>query len=257
MSQNMNIDKQYIKVEMNNAIANISINGVPFIKNLDTDGFITTEPVNLWLRNGENTLSYTIYKDEDTENYTPSLSASVFIHDEKQEIPTPLETLTTIHYVADENPVYPATKVIKFKLNSKVPTKLWDEAKPVSEIKAEDKAIMFDIANKLAKSILNNTQDAVNLQKYKIQDDALAEGKTTERLIKAAEKSYEWLRSQKDLSIDTVNIEDINFNICGDGYLVNMMRKNNEEAIIIESEEMYFDVGLYFSRINGNWTIVR
>lgn len=99
MCQNTNIDKQYIKIELNNAIADISINGIPFIKNLDTDSFITTEPVNLWLKNGENTLSYTIYADEDTENYSPSLSASVFIHDEKQEIPTPLETLTTIHYV--------------------------------------------------------------------------------------------------------------------------------------------------------------
>lgn len=257
MSQEITISKQYIKVEMTDAISDISINGVPFIKNLDTDGLVTTEPVNLWLRNGENTISYSIYPHEESTGYSPKLSASIFLHDDKQEMPTPLKILATIEHTSDPEVKYPFTKSIKFNINNKIFTKLWDDAETINSINSQDKAQMIQLANKLANSVLNNTKQAVDLQLYKIQEDALSEGKTVDRLKEVAAKSYEWLQKQENLKIDEIDPDEIKFNICGSGQLINMTRKNNEDAIIIESEDMYFDIGLYFARIKGNWTIVR
>ncbi|MCW8935132.1 MAG: hypothetical protein OQK98_10445 [Gammaproteobacteria bacterium] len=257
MSQETTTTKQYIKVEMKDAISDISLNGVPFIKNLDTDGFITTEPVNLWLKNGKNTLAYTIHSDDENTSYSPQVNALVFTHDSTQEFPTPLKNLASISYSHSEKSKYPVTKSIEFQLNEKINTRLWDDAEKITALNQNDKNEMIEIANNLAKFVLNDTKQAINLQSYKIQEDALSEGKTIDRLIEAATKSYEWLRSQDALKIDNINSNEINFNICGDGQLVNMMRSNNEDAIIIESEEMYFDIGLYFSKIKGKWTIVR
>ncbi|MFK5949306.1 MAG: hypothetical protein QM500_11125 [Methylococcales bacterium] len=259
MSQQMITTKQYVKVEMKDAIANISINDVPFIKNLETDGFITTEPVNLWLKNDENTLSITIYQNNKSVDYSPVVSATVFIHDEKQDVPTPLKTLATIQFnIETKSEIkYPVTKSVKFKINTKIKTELWNDAEKINEINAQDKTEMIDIAKKLSKSILNDTKQAIDLQLYKLQDDALAEDKTVERFKEVATKSYQWLRTQKDLKIDDIEIGKMKFNICGNNRLVNMVRDNNEEAIIFESDEMFFDIGLYFAKINGNWTIVR
>jgi len=257
MSQQVNNTKQYVKVEMKGAIANISINEIPFIKNLETDGFITTEPVNMWLKNGENTLSITVYPYEESNSYSPVVSATIFVHDEKQDIPTPLKTLATIQFTPEQEDKYPTTKSIKFNIDNAITTKLWNDAEVIKNINSQDKSQMINIADKLAEAILNNTEQAIQLQLFKIQDDALAEGKTVERLTEVATKSYEWLRSQKDLKIDGIDSSKMKFNICGNNRLVNMMRDNNEEAVILESDEMYFDVGLYFAKINGNWAIVR
>jgi len=257
MSQENTTTKQYIKVELKDAISDISINGVPFIKNLDNDGFITTEPVNLWLKNGKNTLAYTIHSDDDNAGYSPQVNALVFTHDNTQELPTPLNNLATISYSHDGKITYPVTKSVEFDLIEKVNTRLWDDAEKLTALNQEDKNEMLAIANNLAEYVLSDTKQAIDLQAYKIKEDALSEGKTIERLTEAATKSYEWLRSQKDLKIDKIDPNEINFNICGGGQLVNMMRSNNEDAIILESDDMYFDIGLYFSKIQGKWTIVR
>jgi len=257
MSQENVTSKQYIKVELKDAISDISINGVPFIKNLDTDGFITTEPVNLWLKNGKNTLSYTIHPDDEDESYSPQINALIFTHDNTQEFPTPLKNLATITYTHVDDTKYPASESIDFELNEKINTRLWDDAENITALSQDDKNEMIAIANSLAEYVLSDTSQAVKLQAYKIKEDALSEGKTIERLTEAATKSYEWLRSQKDLKIDNIDPNEINFNICGGGQLINMMRSNNEDAIILESDDMYFDIGLYFAKIQGKWTIVR
>jgi len=257
MSQENLTTKQYIKVELKDAISDISINGVPFIKNLDNDGFITTEPVNLWLKNGKNTLAYTIHSDDGNTGYSPQVNALVFTHDNTQELPTPLNNLASISYSHSEENTYPLTKTVEFNLNEKINTRLWDEAENITALSQQDKNEMMAIANSLASYVLSDIKKAIDLQAYKIKEDALSEGKTIERLTDAATKSYEWLGSQKDLQIDNIDPSEINFNICGGGQLVNMMRSNNEDAIILESDDMYFDIGLYFSKIQGKWTIVR
>ena len=257
MSQQINIKKHYIKVKMVGAIASISINGIPFLKNIDTEGLVTTEPVNQWLKNGENSLSYTIYPDTESTSYTPKLSALIFLHDDKEEFPTPLKNLAEISFSPEKDDVYPVRKTVSFKINDTIATKLWDDAVIISEISSQDKNEMIEIATKLSNAVLNDTKLAIDIQLYKIQEDALAEGKTVERLKEVASDSYQWLHSQKDLKADSLQPDNVKFNICGNGYLVNLLRVNDEEAIILESDDMFFDIGLYFAKIKGHWTIVR
>lgn len=257
MSENNDISRYYLKVHLENAIAEINLNDSPIIKNPDTEGLVTTEPVNLWLKKDINELSFVIYPDTDNASYSPRLTASLFLHDNKQDFPTPIKTLAEIEFTDEFENTKPATKTTTFKINDIPNLNLWSDADKIDNLSSTDKQEMLELTNALQQAILTDSDKAIQLQKYKINEDAIADAKTFERLSQAAKENYEWLRSQDSLKAHKISNDQLEYRICGDGYLVNLVRKDNSDALIIESESMYFEVPLFFAKINGNWVIAR
>lgn len=257
MSSQIEQKKYFIKIEMKGAKAVVYINDIPILRNPDNEGVVTTEPANLWLKSGKNTLSYTVFPYGEIKEYNPSVALSVFLHNNKEDYPSPKEILGEIKLDRDKDHEYPLNKSIEFIIEDDVKTKLWNDAEKIINLSKKDKMQIISVIRELSEAILKDAERAIKLQMYKIEDDALAEGKSVEKLIDVASHSYEWLQSQKGVKLDNIDIDKIKFNICGDGQLINVIKDNGDEAIVYESEDMYFDIALYFSKINGKWTIVR
>lgn len=249
----------YVKVNSRGALVNLYINDVPLVKVKVkvSENYITTKPVNLWLKEGVNTFSYTIYDNNKEETYNPSFDAVLFIHDKSKEVPTPLKTLEKIQFVSNKDSKYPIDSTLEFKIDGSINTQLWRDAEKFIALTKEDKKEIVTLIDRLALSILSDPQQAISIQKYKITEDALAQGKTVERVTDAVLKEYQWLSSQKGLTISKSNREQLNYEIHGNGHLVNVTKNNQDAIIILEYDDLFFDIDLYFAKIKGRWIIAR
>ena len=264
------INRYYLKVESRDALFRIYLNGTPILRSEDDDTLSVIEPVNLWLVENENILSFEILKpDEDGGDLKPTdlkptdlkpiIQATLFLHDNTSEFPLSKKILAEIEHVSAEKISYPIEKSVNFNYDDKVLPNLWNDASKIKLVNDSDKAEILKLTNALANSLIDKKyDDAIKLQKYKIQEDALAEGKSYSRIIEGViTSSYNWLDSQGELTSQPINPDEMMYSICGNGQLVYLSKTNSEEAIVLESDEVYFDVPIYFANIKGVWTIVR
>jgi len=258
------INRYYLKVESRDALFRIYLNGTPILRSEDDDTLSVIEQVNLWLVENENILSFEILKpDEDGGDLKPTdlkpiIQATLFLHDNTSEFPLSKKILAEIEHVSAEKISYPIEKSVNFNYDDKVLPNLWNDASKIKLVNDSDKAEILKLTNALANSLIDKKyDDAIKLQKYKIQEDALAEGKSYSHMEGVVTSSYNWLDSQGELTNQPVNPDEMVYMLCGNGQMVYLSKTNSEEAIVLESDEVYFDVPIYFANIKGVWTIVR
>ncbi len=255
MSRENTPPRYYLSVNTSGLPALIRINGVPLIKDTAAEGLVTTEPVHAWLMKGENTLGIELRTPPD-KDAKAAADIKLYLHDPEAEVPTPQAVLAEFRY---SNPTpLPLTQDIAFSVPEPLPTRLWDEAEALTELSANDKNQILDLVNRLQDSLLNqDIAAALRLQDYKITDDARAEGKPVERMREGVTLSLQWLAEQGELSGEPLEGASAAFELCANNRLVYVSRQDGEEAVTIESDELYFDVPVYAARIKGEWRIVR
>lgn len=253
----------FLSVTSKDVIAEIGVNGAPIIKDIDGEGIITAEPVATWLIHGENKLTIKLTPlaaNKNNEN-NPKITIKIFEHDPDFTAPTPKEILAQFEYPpikTEKNINLPLAENVKFNIIKSIGTKLWNEASEVKEILQNDKQEILMVLKSLEESLVSkNISEAIKLQKYKITDDSIAENKSIEQLESAATKGYKWLNEQSGLTANKITLDSAIFTLCCNNKVVYVTRKNGEEAIQLESDDLYFDIAIYLSKINGEWIIVR
>lgn len=252
----------YLSVKTRDIKSIIGINNAPLIQDNEGEGIITSEPVSTWLTQGENRLTLKLSQlGTDNIKLSPSVEIQLFLHDSASTAPTPKTILAEYYYPPREdksNDELPISLSLPFNFNTKIGTKLWKEAENLHTISTGDKDEIITLINKLESSLLTkDISSTIDIQKYKIIDDALAEHKTVEQLEKATKKSYQWLNEQSGLAVNKISKKEANFIICCNNQAVHVSRNNGTDAIQLESDDLYFDVSIYVSKINEKWTIVR
>ena len=254
----------YLSVKTKNVLSEIGINGAPLIKDLEGDGVITTEPVSTWLLHGNNNLTIKIKPlDEENKNLSPTVEIILFLHDSASTVPKPKVIYAKYNYPDKENNKekeikLPVSESISFDFPSEIGTKLWNEAETLKNISENDKNEIVELINNLENSLINkDISSAINLQEYKILDDSIAEKKSVERLEDATKKGYEWLNQQTGVVAKKLTLDTTKFIICCKQMVVYIARKTGEDAILLESDDLYFDIPVYVSKIKNRWTIVR
>jgi len=252
-------DYYYLSVKTRDVKSAIKINGAPLIQDIEGEGIITSEPVNTWLTVGKNTLS--IEMNLLNEKSSPSVEVQLFLHDPSSPTPAPKKILAEFYYPPRDNKQkekLPYSELILFDFRNDVGTNLWKEADKLSNILENDKKEIIQLINNLEQSLLNkDIISAINIQKYKILDDALSEKKPFEQLENATKKSYEWLNKQTGLISNNITLENSAFAVCCNNMVVFVSRINGDDAIQLESDDLYFDIAIYVSKIKGKWVIVR
>jgi ribosomal protein S12 methylthiotransferase accessory factor YcaO len=110
----------------------------------------------------------------------------------------------------------------------------------------------------LGRAIVNGDVDkAIDLQKYKIKDDALVEGNLSEEIEQALRANYAWLKDQKRIELRTYNPREIECSLMANNRVVKLTRSAGEEVLQIESSDLSIEVPVFVSKINGVWKIVR
>lgn len=249
----------YLHLETKNAIVTVLLNDAPIVKSNELDSISTVEPINTWLLDAHNSLSLKIEKpSDDGKEYLPSISASIFLHDDASETPKPKEILVTVEFSGDTESNYPATISKEINATFSVGTKLWREATPVSSLTDTDKKTIISLVNAFSNSLYtSDIMQAIKLQQYKIEDDAIAENKPVTQIENAVKTNYHWLSEQKGIVSHPLSVDTATFSACYDNRLIYIQRINGDEAVMLESDDLYFDVPIYVSKINGEWNIVR
>ncbi len=252
----------FLSVESHNALIEVGLNDAPLIIDVEGEGVATSEPVMSWIMPGENALTIKLKPlFEDDKPLPAKLKVKLFLHDAEQEVPTVKQLLAEYQYPeldTPEQPELPLTRAIPFEFKAPLPTKLWQQAEVLNGVTVNDKTAIIALANELFSAINAKDLDkAIQLQHYKIADDALAEDKTVDRLIKATRTNYEWVTSQPGLTGTALAEENSRFQICCDNKLVYLSRRDGQSAVAMETDEMFFDIDIFAARIGRQWLIAR
>lgn len=264
MSQeNDKIKRYFLSVKTQNVKAVIGVNGAPLVKDIEGEGIITTEPVNTWLPPGKNQLVVKLSRlDGPTGKSKPVVYVGLYLHDSASDTPSPKKVIAEYRFPNKQHAKdiieSPLIELVDFQFEDKLPVKLWSEAANVKFLDSRDKREIVELVNQLQGSLLNKQIDkAIQLQEYKIADDAAAEHKTESQLKSATRKSYEMLAKESALKGDLLTIDTTRFEICCDDRLVYISRESGKDAVSMESDDMYFDIDVYVAKINNKWVIVR
>jgi len=255
----INIDRYFLRVEMRGVIAAISLNGAAVVSSEDTDLMITTEPVNIWLYNGSNTLSYKIISIE-AENKTeaPMIKASLFLHDNKSEVPLAKKELAVLNYNNAQSDHTALQDKTIFEFSGALATRLWNDAEVLYKITPQDKTEIQDLISRLSSSVVTgDIEKSLALQKYKTADYALAEGHTYDALEKGVRSSFEWVATHKGVVASPYDKNRLKYSFSNGNRLVYITDENDKDILIFSTDELEFDILVFVAKINGKWVFAR
>lgn len=252
----------YISVETNNIISSIGINGIPLLQDNEGLGRRVNWPISSWIMNGDNTINVALKKTSKDQKVAPYFDIKVFLHDPSSDIPKPKEIY--VHYASKEvvekhgEISLPFVGTANFNFNKPTPTKLWSEARQLTDLTMSHKQNIVKLVNYLEQSILNKKVDNVlKLQQYKIHEDAVAEGHPINEIEDAVRTNYEWLFKTYQFDGSILTLDEADFRLCGNNKIVYVYRKNGKPAVFFRTKDEEFDIPVYIAIINNTWTIVR
>lgn len=252
----------FLEVKYKNSIFAAGLNGVQLIDNKEGGNATISYPINGWLMPGENRLTFKLTPFPDAGSM-PTANIKVYLHDSKEETPTPGVVIAEYNYPAQGEKATGQNGLVdwqvSFVFDTKIPVRLWDEASIIKTLDANDKKEIVKLANDLRDALLNKDIDKlVHLQEYRLQEDALAENKTVSELQEAMIESYEWMLGLEGMVVGpSLELEQANFETCCKDKVVILTRKKGPEAVQLETDELYFDIDIYVAKINQQWKIVR
>ncbi|OQY28746.1 MAG: hypothetical protein B6244_06185 [Candidatus Cloacimonetes bacterium 4572_55] len=259
------VDYYYISVISIGFGLQIRINDIPIISDLTGEGITTDEPINRWIKPGENKLSIRLEPPAILpENISkPKLEVKAFIADPASEAPKPGQMLRDFTWPDPDIPVgeitYPYTHTADFPGGSSPSVKLWDEAETLSGLTDHDHKNILHLINQLRQALINRqTSDAFSYLEYRYAEEARSEGKTLQRLRDVVIEQYDWMYSMGDITIDPLVDENASFELVGNNQVVFVEQKPNLSALHIyqPDSDLLFGIPVFLSKIKGQWTIV-
>jgi hypothetical protein len=253
-------DIYFLVVNSNNIYATVLLNDVPLVDLKDGSSIMNEIPVAGWLMPGSNALKIIARAKPEVDRITAEISASIYLHDSTSDVPKPLKTVATIKFSGEDSDFEKNEESVEitFEFSGEVKAKLWSEAETLSTISEKDKSVIISLVDGLGKAIINGEIDrAIDLQSYKIMDDALIEGSTPEEIEQAIKANYTWLKGQKGIELHKYNQREIEYTFMDKNKVVKLTRDGGEEILQLESSDLFFEIPVFVSKINGVWKIVR
>jgi hypothetical protein len=253
-------DLYFLAVNSKSIHTTVLFNDVPLVDVKEGESIMSEIPVTGWLLPGDNTLKIIARAAPGAERITGEVSAAVYHHDNSSDVPKPLETYATIKFPAEESDLEKKAQSVEvtFDFSEELKAELWREAETLSVITESDKSEILSLVDGLGKAIVKGDIDkAIELQKYKIKDDALIEGNSSEEIEQALRANYAWLKDQKGIELRTYNPREIVYSLMAKNRVVKLTKSAGEEVLQIESSDLSIEVPVFVSKINGVWKIVR
>ncbi|WNO08054.1 hypothetical protein [Teredinibacter sp. KSP-S5-2] len=248
----------FIYIDVVDAAVEVKINGASIEK--EKRGSInTTKPVNKWIRSGENTLELSLAALKKQDSISGRAEIMVYLHDNAEDFPTPKVVLAKVLFPNEE---YKGEKTYKttvtFELADSVPALVMDQAEEVPELSAADTDEIVLLIEGLRTALTSGDyKKAVELQKYKIEEDARIDGKKPEDLYKVAEETFQMIGKEQNLVSQPFDNESMVTEAIWNGKMYKISRNDGEEAITIDSDDLSFAIPIFVSKISGQWKIVR
>ena len=238
----------------------ILLNDVPLVDLKDGSSVVHETPVAGWLMPGTNSLKIRAWAAPEMETITGNVSASIYLHDPASEVPKPLKILAQAAYPNEDSDTKRKQHSLEviFDYEAGTPARLWREAQTIASITERDRLEMLSLVDGLGDAITNGDIDkAIEYQKFKIQDDALLEGDSVKEIEMAVSANYTWLQGQQGLELRNYDPEGIQYLEMADHKVIKLVQDSGDEILQFESSDLFFEMPVYVSKINGAWKIVR
>ena len=250
----------FLSVTAKNIHTAIKMNNLPVMIHNDDPNLKVAKDITTWMMSGENKLSCELSALPEEDLIRGEIKISIFLHDNNYEIPTPGEIFATLTYPNPETPLEPKNQdniELFFDFDKAAPTKLWEEAEPITTLTDTDKSEITSIIGGLQQTLLGDCSNAVELNNYKIAEDALAGKKDISHLKDVAEKTFQWLNEQPNLTSPALDEGNLRYSIGGKDNVVCVSAKDYSDPLVFESDDLDFEVPIYVAKIDKKWALVR
>jgi hypothetical protein len=260
----MSLPLIYIQVASRAVDVEVVVNDIPLFGHSDGGGnFEMTEGVNRWLTVGLNRVRVFVRWPRDVP-YAPgqaSARVSVFIANPNLEFPTSGRDLVVLQWPESGRAEgYPAVAEGTFTLAEFPALRLWTVAERVRALTDLDRDQILTRIEELRAAILRGDSDAAYLQQSaKVEDTALAEGKTPAQLEASMRKQLQWLAGRPGLIARPDVPADIVLRLVAEGRLVQATLSDGSPTIQFVERDRDRVIALepMFARIQGEWRILR
>lgn len=268
-------DNYYLEVSVSGLGIVIELNGVPIVKELNGEGYQEALPVNSWLRKSVNTLSVSLLppvpyedEDEDEDEYPQPIGEQVaivklFLNQAGSQSIEVAKVLSVFTWPLLDIPSlvpYQFKDVIREPIVMPSGMTLWNQTKVINTLSPRDRQFMFESIQHFSSLLLaKNYDQAFKFMGLKFNDQALTSIHPASELKAAVVEMWEHLLSMEEVKLQTVGLQDLKFEVVGDGHLVEVTRIDGAPAIMFEDvdEEMMYGIPLYFGMVNEQWRILR
>ena len=256
----------YLNVRVLGVASTVSVNDALVSVDLEADGVVVTDPVDTWIKAGENLLQVELRWPEGQPFVTgqAEAEATLFITDPGSDSPRPGRVLARIEWPPaghmEEEDNYPLRRQATFQTSPVPPTRLWQEAETVTQLGQWDRAEIFKRVTDLRQALMSEQPErAFDLLSYRYAEEARAEGKPEARIWAAVLEGYRDMFSFGHLDHAPVDEQNLILRPLSDGKVVHVMREGYMDAILAlhRPSGTGFGIPVYMARIAGQWTIVR
>ena len=256
----------YLHVRALGIASMVSVNDSLVSMDLEADGVVVTEPVDTWIKPGDNLLQVDLRWPEG-HPYAPGLAeaeATLFIADPGFDSPRPGRVLARLEWPppghVEEQDQFPLRRQLTFQVSTAPATRLWEDAENVSRLGRWDRSEIFGRVAEVRQALMNGQPErAYDLLSYRYAEEARAEGKPEARIRAAVLEGYRDMYSFGHLDHSPVDEQSLILRPLSDGKLVHVMREGYLDAILAlhRPSGTGFGISVYMARIGGQWIIVR
>lgn len=250
----------YLAVDAVNVQAEVRLNGAPMFVHRNATSISQEKPAQNWLVKGDNFLSVKLFAIDGDDKISGGISVHLYEHDADSEFPTPKRSFLKMDYPDKEKPVAKSAFEIveKFEFPDELSGNLWGAVNRIETLDPEDEISILKLVEALQGALVKgNSKVAVELQEFKLKDDALLQGKDLQKLKSITEMNYKMLHNFESLKASPVTLEEFKFDVIAENKVVYVLRSNGENAVHIESDDMVFEIPVFVSKVEGQWAIVR
>jgi hypothetical protein len=258
----MSEPRYYLSIKAASIAFRAGINQVPLRIDLQGQGHSSDTPLNAWLHPESNELTVDLFWPPRVpfQPGVASFSADVFLADPASAAPKPGTIVASLVFPQKGAPeTYPFRAKLPLRIENPMKTLLWKEADTLNELTDQDRAELVKAAETLRQQIVaKNSDECFELLRYKSRDLARADYHEDLQEIENIDRSQlAWMLKEDPVQVQPFTAAIAAFEIVAHKQVVHVFRKDGEAAIQFTSGRRPFGMSLYFSRMHGQWHIVR
>lgn len=242
------------------------VNGSPTLVDQKGEGRAVFRDVNEWIMPQENKLSGVIVQPPGapSPNGKPAggngayVNMEVYMADADGEPAGGAPPLAKFSWPLPGAPqVFPFPFSVPFVIPRAIETRVWKAAEVVKRLEAADRQEILNLVNQLIDALSQGSKaGVVDLTKFRLDDEAIAQGYSSEDVRQAAANMVQAFSVVKQPPAPLTSQEAQISPVAG-GRLFYVTRGSFGPAVLFEDDERRLSVNVYVAKVDGRWTIVR
>jgi len=240
----------------------IEVNGVPLLEEHEGKGYLTTRPLNEWLKDGRNAVRVVLAAGASGADVQgASLEVLLFEADPARDRPAPGRILERHVWPKEKDAAargLPFEATLAFDVAGPLGNRLFREAAALEAIDDADRDAILAETERFRRALVERRfDDAYRMAALRFDDEARANGFDPGELESAIKGQWAYFLKQDALTVPSLTAAEARLRIVGEGRLVLAMRGVGKDSVRIEGAARTARLALHFAKVGGRWVIAR